>query len=163
MGLEAALYVAVSPVTLGALAVFLRSFWWAGALALALGYLGTAWAMGESAGMKALGLGLVDCRTGRAPGLRKGFMRAVLVLPPFVGAFLLADAHLGDAAGFSGQPNTQLAALCLIGAGVLSEAWALFDPHRQALYDRLCGLALVRTGRGRLGRPATRARRRETA
>jgi len=86
------LLIALSPLVLGALAVFLRGWWPVGALVAALIYLAMTWAGGQSIGMRAAGIRLVCVRSARAPGMGRAFVRAALLLPPVVAALVLADA-----------------------------------------------------------------------
>jgi len=141
------LLIALSPLVLGALAVFLRGWWPVGALVAALIYLAMTWAGGQSIGMRAAGIRLVCVRSARAPGMGRAFVRAALLLPPVVAALVLADAGIGGTGGgFTSQTAVVYAAMAALVVGVVNELWAAVDPQRRAIPDRLTGLALVREG-----------------
>lgn len=143
--LDLLVLIVLCPLVLGALAVILRGWWPVGALFAALSYLGLVWSGGQSIGMRAVNIRLVSVRSGREPGMLRALARAAFVLPPVVALLVLADA--GVAAGsFASREPVLYAAMAVLVIGVANELWALVDPQRRAIPDRLTGLALVRDG-----------------
>lgn len=144
-GLDLLLLIVLCPLVLGALAVLLRGWWPVGALFAALAYLGVAWSGGQSPGMRAVNIRLVCVRSGRAPGMGRALARAAFVLPPVVALLLLADAGIA-AESFSSREPVVYAAMAVLVVGLANELWAVVDPQRRAIPDRVTGLALVRQG-----------------
>ncbi|MCC6381041.1 MAG: RDD family protein [Dehalococcoidia bacterium] len=136
------LYVVASPFALGASAVVLRAWWPLGALAIALAYLVLGWAGGQTPGMRLTHTRMVALRTAQEPGVGRALVRALLVLPQAVAAFLLADSVF--AAGSLPSEDVFVAAsLTVLLAGAVDQAWALFDPLGRALHDRVAGVVIL--------------------
>lgn len=110
-----------------------------------LGYFALFYASGRTPGMWALGLRLVDLRSGRRPGLRKALLRAVLLTVFVLAALALLAFGFGDRPGGLSAVDLAIVSL-LLTVFVLSAAghlWMVVDARRQSLQDKLLGLAAV--------------------
>lgn len=141
--LDLLVLIVLCPLVLGALAVVLRGWWPVGAVFAAFAFLGLAWSGGQSIGMRAVDIRLVSVRSGREPGMLRSLARAALVLPPVVALLVLADAGVA-ADSFTSREPVLYTAMAVLVVGFANELWALVDPQRRGIPDRLSGLALVR-------------------
>ncbi|MBI1885120.1 MAG: RDD family protein [Chloroflexi bacterium] len=114
-------------------------------IACVLGYLTYFWARGQSLGMKALGLRIVDVETSGPPGAARALARSFLGLLAAAAVFILLVVSFSDRPkGFSG---TDLAVtyllLFVLMASLVGWVWAIWDRQRRSLQDRLCGVAVI--------------------
>jgi uncharacterized RDD family membrane protein YckC len=107
-------------------------------------YFGLLDATGGTLGKRAFEIRAVDA-AGRAPGLRRGFLRH-----PWVALYTLAGL-LPSVGGLAGSFEVVLGSLligllvpigCLVGS-VVDGLWMLDDPERQTLHDKLAGTYVV--------------------
>ncbi len=113
-----------------------------------LGYFTYFLARGQSLGMKAVGIHIVNPRTGRPPGVARALVRSFLALVFAASAFLLASFGFSDAPQ-SDLSSTDLAVIYssvfVFLAGVLGRLWMIWDPKRQTLQDKLSGVVVGKT------------------
>jgi uncharacterized RDD family membrane protein YckC len=112
---------------------------------LPLLYFGLSWTRsGQTVGMGSNNIQMVDTRTWEPPSWIRAFLRALVAVLTFIACWLplvvtFSDAPESNSRAAAAVAST-FAALALIG-----HLWALRDPHRQSLQDRLFGLAVVKT------------------
>jgi uncharacterized RDD family membrane protein YckC len=114
--------------------------------AAAIAYLTLGLRSGQTLGMRAVDVHVRVAATGRPPGLGRSLCRAVLALV-FALAILDADVALRGRpplGGFSELEQTVLdVAVAVAIVAVLGKLWALVDPARQSVWDRLFGLVFL--------------------
>lgn len=93
------------------------------------------WHRGQTLAMRAWKLRLVSVKGGSLPWQRALARYACTLL--LLGGALVAALWLRE------HPRSAVAWALLL-PGLVSVAWALFDPERQTLYDRITGAQLVR-------------------
>ena len=97
---------------------------------------------GQTLGKMAVGIVVVDAKTGSLPGWRHAVVRAVA---PFIAARIL----VGTFEGAIGAVATT--------AAFLDDLWALFDRRRQTLHDKVAGTVVVRVEHQRFSAGTPRA------
>jgi membrane protease YdiL (CAAX protease family) len=89
---------------------------------------------------------MVDTRTWEPPSWIRAFLRALVAVFTFVACWLPVVVAFSDAP----ESNSRAAAIAAVAIAfaalaLIGHLWALRDPHRQSLQDRLFGLAVVKT------------------
>jgi membrane protease YdiL (CAAX protease family) len=89
---------------------------------------------------------MVDTRTWEPPSWIRAFLRALVAVLTFVACWLPLVVAFSDAP----ESNSRAAAIAAVAIAfaalaLIGHLWALRDPHRQSLQDRLFGLAVVKT------------------
>ena len=124
-------------------ATFVIIFW----ISCVVGYFTYFWARGQSLGMKALRLQIVNEKTGGPPGVARALARTGLALLFAASAFLLAVLLFSDqpAGGYSSaELGGIIAAAFIFMAGVLGRLWMVLNRKSQTLQDKLSGVVVVR-------------------
>lgn len=112
-----------------------------------LGYFTYFWARGQSLGMMAAGIQIVNPKTGRPPGVVRAAVRAFLFLVFLACAFLLLAIGFSDppTGGFS---TTDLVInyliLSLFLASMVGFFWMIWDRKKQTWQDKLAGVVVIR-------------------
>ncbi|MDP2950720.1 MAG: RDD family protein [Chloroflexota bacterium] len=120
-------------------------FWIPIVAAFLIGYFTLFWARGQSLGMKAVGIRIVNARTGRPPSVVKAAARAFVAVVFVFSALLLAISGFSDAP--EGLNAVDLAVLytsaALFVLGLLTHLWMIWDRKRQTLLDKAAGVVVV--------------------
>jgi uncharacterized RDD family membrane protein YckC len=88
---------------------------------------------------------MVDTRTWEPPSWIRAFLRALVAVLTFIACWLPLVVAFSDAP----ESNSRAAAIAAVAGAfaafaLIGHLWALSDPHRQSLQDRLFGLAVVK-------------------
>lgn len=100
----------------------------------------------QTVGMGSNNIQMVDTRTWEPPSWIRAFLRALVAVLTFIACWLLLVVAFSDAP----ESNSRAAAIAAVAIAfaalaLIGHLWALSDPHRQSLQDRLFGLAVVKT------------------
>jgi uncharacterized RDD family membrane protein YckC len=105
-------------------------------------YFGLFWSRdGQTVGMRTTNIQMVDTRTWDPPGWIRALLRGFVAVLTFIACGVPLVAAFGDG------PNPALVAavaLSFAALALIGHLWALRDPRRQSLQDRLFGLAVVK-------------------
>jgi len=115
-------------------------------VACVVGYFTYFWARGRSLGMKAVGIQIINPKSGRPPGVGRAFVRACLALI-FAASAVVLVLGLGEppAGGFSSTGFALLYAVAAVFvAGALGHLWMVRDPKKQTLQDKVTGVVVTR-------------------
>jgi len=121
--------------------------WWIPIVAaLFVAYFAFFGARGQSLGMKAVGIRIVDLATGRPPRVGRATAKACLTVMFGFAAFLLLSSVFSDP-GPQGLNAVDLAVLYLLAAllvtGFLGWFWMIWDARKQTLQDKVAGVLVV--------------------
>lgn len=118
-------------------------------LLLPLVYFGLLWTRsGQTLGMRKTELQMVDTKTHEPPSWIRAWLRALLAVLTFTACWLPLVVAFSDAPEDTSQAVALSAvALSFATLALIGHLWALFDPRRQSLQDRLFGLAVVHARR----------------
>lgn len=114
---------------------------------LPLLYFALSWTRsGQTVGMGWNNIQMVDTRTWEPPSWIRAFLRALVAVLTFIACWLPLVVAFSDAP----ESNSRAAAIAAVAIAfaalaLIGHLWALSDPHRQSLQDRLFGLAVVKT------------------
>jgi uncharacterized RDD family membrane protein YckC len=105
-------------------------------------YFGLFWSRsGQTVGMRTTNIQVVDTRTWEPPSWIRASLRGFVALLTFIALGLPVVAAFGD--GPADPALIGAVALSLVALALIGHLWALRDPRRQSLQDRLFGLAVV--------------------
>jgi hypothetical protein len=94
--------------------------------------------------MRKTGIQLVDTRTWEPPSWIRASLRALVAVLTFIASWLPFVVAFSDAPEDPAQAGAMIAvALSFAALALVGQVWALRDPRRQSLQDRLFGLAVV--------------------
>jgi uncharacterized RDD family membrane protein YckC len=112
---------------------------------LPLLYFAVPWTRsGRTVGMRTNHITLVSERTRKPPGLARASLRALVAVITYA-AFWFPIIVLFSDASVDAWAYTMIGvALTIVALALVGHLWALFDPQRRSLQDRLFGLTVVR-------------------
>lgn len=112
-------------------------------------YFAVAWSVGQSFGMRILGIRLERLEGEGPPGPQRGLIRAGLGVPPLLALFFLLAFKLPEESQYASTVDAVLlpAALLVLFAGLVARLTMIRHPHHQSLVDEAAGVVVVRVAR----------------
>jgi uncharacterized RDD family membrane protein YckC len=108
-------------------------------------YFGLLWTRtGQTVGMRTNNIKMVDTRTWEPPSWIRASLRGLVAILTFAGCGLVLLSGFADASA-SRAVATLVIGLSIAALALIGHLWALRDPRRQSLQDRLFGLAVVKS------------------